>query len=143
MAPSVKTCGMTLQVQVGDIGKAREFYNAILGSVPGFEPHEDFLEWQVIPGGEAWLQAVGVSGAVQPLATRVRFGVFDLRAERDRLLALGIDVSPVTSLPGVVSFVDFVDPWGNRLGFYQDLAPSGSQPVAGGSVHDADQFVTE
>lgn len=134
---------MTLQVQVGDLERAREFYTAVLGSLPEFEPHRDFLEWRVIPAGETWLQAVGVNSPVRPLANRVRFGVADVRAERARLLAQGIDVSPVTALPGVVAFVDFADPWGNALGLYQDLAPSGQQPVVGGSVHDADQFVTE
>jgi catechol 2,3-dioxygenase-like lactoylglutathione lyase family enzyme len=134
---------MTLQVQVGDLARAREFYTALLGSGPEFEPHQDFLEWRVIPGGETWLQAVGVTALVRPLTNRVRFGVADIRAERGRLVGLGIDVSRVTALPGVVAFIDFADPWGNALGFYQDLAASGQQPEAGGSVHDDDHFVTE
>lgn len=136
------TYGMTLQLQVGDIVRAREFYTAVLGCEPEFVPHEDFLEWRVIPDGEAWVQAVGVIGTVHPLPTRLRFGVADVRAERERLLELGVDVSQVMSLPGVVAFIDFPDPWGNKLGFYQDLAPSGSQPARGGSVHDEDLFVT-
>jgi predicted enzyme related to lactoylglutathione lyase len=134
---------MTLQVQVGDLASAREFYTKVLGAAPEFIPHEDFLEWRVIPGGETWLQAVGVTGDVRRLATRVRFGVADLHAERERLLASGVEVSPVTSLPGVVAFVNFADPWGNKLGFYHDLVPSGSQPEVGGSVHDPDLYVTE
>jgi predicted enzyme related to lactoylglutathione lyase len=134
---------MTLQVQVGDLTRAREFYTAVLGSSPEYEPHEDFLEWRVVPGGETWVQAVGVTAPVRPLANRVRFGVVDVRAERERLAELGVDVTRVTSTPGVVAFIDFPDPWGNALGCYQDLAPSGQQPVVGGSVHDADQFVTE
>lgn len=72
-----------------------------------------------------------------------RFGVGDVRAARERLAGRGVEVSPVTSLPGVVAFVDFADPWGNTLGFYQDLAPSGQQPVVGGSVHDRDLFISE
>jgi catechol 2,3-dioxygenase-like lactoylglutathione lyase family enzyme len=135
--------GMTLQVQVGDLARAREFYTALLGSNPEFEPHQDFLEWRVIPDGEIWLQAVGVTALVRPLTNRVRFGVADIHTERGRLVGLGIDVSRLTALPGVVAFVDFADPWGNALGFYQDLAPSGQQPVVGGSVRDEDQFVIE
>ena len=135
--------GMTLQVQVGDLARAREFYTALLGSSPEFEPHQDFLEWRVIPGGETWLQAVGVTALVRPLTNRVRFGVADIRTERGRLVGLGIDVSQVTALPRVVAFVDFADPWGNALGFYQDLAASGQQPMTGGSGHDEDHFVTE
>lgn len=134
---------MTLQVQVGDLAQAREFYTALLGASPEFEPHQDFLEWRVVPRGETWLQAVGVTGPVRPLTSRVRFGVPDIRAARERLSGLGVEVSKITSLPGVVAFVDFADRWGNALGFYQDLAPSGQQPVVGGSVHDSGQFVTE
>jgi catechol 2,3-dioxygenase-like lactoylglutathione lyase family enzyme len=134
---------MTLQLQVSDLSKAREFYTAVLGSAPEYEPHVDFLEWRVVAGGETWIQAVGVTAPTRPLTTRLRFGVADVRAERERLAALGVGVSPVKSLPGVVAFIDFADPWGNRLGCYQDLVPSGQQPVVGGSVHDAGQYVTE
>jgi catechol 2,3-dioxygenase-like lactoylglutathione lyase family enzyme len=134
---------MTLQIQVGDLTQAREFYTAVLGSAPEFEPHEDFIEWRVVPGGETWLQAVGVTADVRPLTTRLRFGVADVRAERERLAGLAVDVSRVTSLPGVVAFIDFTDPWGNRLGCYQDLAPSGQQPVVGTSVHDSGKYITE
>lgn len=43
--------------------------------------------------------------------------------------------------PGVVAFLDFTDPWGNRLGYCQDLAPSDQQPeYPGTSVTDASQF---
>lgn len=143
MALPGRPSGMTLQLQVNDLSQARDFYTALLGSAPEFEPHEDFLEWRVVPGGETWLQAVGVRGEVRPLTCRVRFGVGDVRAARERLAGRGVEVSPVTSLPGVVAFVDFADPWGNTLGFYQDLAPSGQQPVVGGSVHDRDLFISE
>jgi hypothetical protein len=62
--------GMTLQVQVGDLARAREFYTALLGSSPEFEPHQDFLEWRVIRGGETWLQGVGdlAPSGQQPVA---------------------------------------------------------------------------
>lgn len=43
-----------------------------------------------------------------------------------------------------VSFVDFEDPWGNQLGFYEDLAPNGQKPPEpGGSVRDESLFVTD
>jgi predicted enzyme related to lactoylglutathione lyase len=142
MLLSDRPYGMTLQLQVNDLGRAREFYTALLGSAPEFEPHEVFLQWRVVPGGETRLQAVGVSGQVRPITCRVRFGVGDVRAARERLVGQGVEVSPVTSLPGVVAFVDFADPWGNTLGFYQDLTPSRQQPAVGGSVHDRNPLVT-
>jgi len=133
---------MTLQVQVGDLDRAREFYGALLGAGPEFEPHDDFLEWRV-GDGETWLQVVGVRGPVRPLANRVRFRVEDLIAARAAVEALGTSVSRVTTLASVVRWVDFADPWANQLGFYEDLAPAGQAAGPGGSVHDESLFRTE
>jgi hypothetical protein len=41
----------------------------------------------------------------------------------------------------VVAFLDATDPWGNRLGYYQDLVPSGEQTIyPGSSVTDESLF---
>lgn len=49
----------------------------------------------------------------------------------------GIARSEPSQLPDVVAFVDFNDPWGNRLGCDQDLVPSGQQQeYRGTSVSD-------
>lgn len=128
---------MTLQVEVGDIDLGHRFYAALFGRDPDFEPHRSFLEWQVLEGVELWWQVVGVTGGVAPIATRTRFLVDDVRAAADGVRRrLGVEPSPVTTLPGVVSFTDFEDPWGNRIGYYEDIVPSGQQPEPGGSVHD-------
>jgi predicted enzyme related to lactoylglutathione lyase len=132
---------MTLQVQVADLESARRFYGLLLGAHPEFEPHDDFLEWR-IGDGETWVQVVGVPAPVRPLLNRVRFRVDDLEAARAEVEAAGITVSPVTTLPRVVRWVDFADPWGNQLGLYEDLAPTGAEPGPGGSVHDEEQFTT-
>ena len=133
---------MTLQVQVDDHTRAREFYGAVLGAGPEFEPHDDFLEWRV-GDGETWLQVVGVRGPVRPLANRVRFRVDDLVAASAAVEALGTPVSRVTRLGSVVRWVDFADPWANQLGFYEDLAPTGQEAGPGGSVHDESLFSRE
>jgi hypothetical protein len=49
----------------------------------------------------------------------------------------------VTTLPGVVSFINFEDPWGNRLGYYEDIVPSHEQHEPGGSAHDERLFDVE
>lgn len=135
--------GMTVQLQVDDLTAARDFFGLLLGSAAEFEPHEDFLEWRVVPGSEVWIQVVGVR-TVQPLGTRLRVRVDDVHAARARLLAAGVDtVGEVTTLPGVVRWIDVRDPWGNPLGCYEDLAPSAGVPGPGGSVHDPAQFRTE
>jgi hypothetical protein len=66
--------------------------------------------------------------------------VADLAAARAAVVASGTDVSPVTTLPGVVRWVDFADPWGNQLGYFEDLVTAGTDPGPGGSVHDPDHF---
>jgi predicted enzyme related to lactoylglutathione lyase len=134
--------GMTLQVQVDDIARARRFFGDIFGTAPEFEPHEDFLEWRVVPGAEVWFQVVGVP-EVRPLTNRVRFRVPDVHRARRALRAASITPSEVTALPGVVRFLDFTDPWGNQLGYYEDIVPSGLQATVGGTVHDDAHFVTE
>ncbi|MGO3178449.1 MAG: hypothetical protein ACTIJR_02645, partial [Brevibacterium linens] len=76
-----------------------------------------------------------------PLLNRVRFRVLDLGKALSFLDSSGIEGSEPSQLPGVVAFVDFADPWGNRLGYYQDLVPSGQQQeYRGTSVNDEAQF---
>jgi predicted enzyme related to lactoylglutathione lyase len=144
MASTIRPFGMTLQVHVSDIAEGRRFYTTLFGRAPDFEPHEDFLEWRVLPGVELWWQIVGVPQGPRPLATRVRLLVADIgEAVRRAEQTLGVATSAVTTLPGVVRFTDFEDPWGNRLGFYEDIVPSDEQPSPGGSVHDPSQYEVE
>ncbi|BCJ48457.1 hypothetical protein GCM10010168_76170 [Actinoplanes ianthinogenes] len=135
---------MTLQIPVGDIGTGRRFYATLFGRDPDFAPHDDFLEWRVLPGAELWWQVVAMPGAFRPLTTRVRLRVDDVHAAVRRAESeLGVSVAPVTTLPGVVRFTDFDDPWGNHLGFYEDIVPSDEQPEPGGSAHDDRLFETD
>ncbi|BCY11497.1 hypothetical protein L3i22_065850 [Actinoplanes sp. L3-i22] len=135
---------MTLQIPVGDIDAGRRFYATLFAREPDFAPHEDFLEWRVLPGVELWWQVIAIAGPVSPLTTRVRLRVDDVRAAARRVASeLGVIPSPVTTLPGVVSFLDFEDPWGNRLGCYADIVPSSEQRGPGGSAHDDSLFDVE
>jgi predicted enzyme related to lactoylglutathione lyase len=112
--------GMTFELQVGDLAAARAFYTALFGRPPELEPVEGLLEWAVVPDQETWLQVAGVPEP-QPLRARLRFAVRDLPAAREVLLASGLEVSETESVPGVVTWCDFDDPSGNRLGLYEDL----------------------
>jgi predicted enzyme related to lactoylglutathione lyase len=144
MSGEVLPRGLTLQIPVGDIEAGRRFYTALFGRGPDFAPHHDFLEWRVLAGVELWWQVVGMTEAFQPLATRVRLLVDDVRvAARHVETALGVPASAVTTLPSVVKFINFEDPWGNRLGYYQDIVPSDEQPEPGGSVHDERLYETD
>jgi predicted enzyme related to lactoylglutathione lyase len=135
---AVKTTGFTLQVYVptDETATARSFYSSLFGREPEFEPHDDFFEWSPISGQECWFQVSGKDQA-PPLLNRVRFRVIDLGAALSILDASGIARSEPSQLPGVVAFVDFSDPWGNQLGYYQDLVQSGQQAeYPGTSVND-------
>jgi hypothetical protein len=112
--------GMTVQLYVGERGAGRKFYTTLFGRDPDFAPEEDFLEWRIADGTEFWVQLVAAD--VRPLPTRLRFRVEDLAAAISwSRTALGVEPSEPASLPGVVAYTDFTDPWGNRLGYYQDL----------------------
>lgn len=137
--------GVTWQLQVGSVTDGLKFYSTLFGRGPDFSPHEDFFEWRLVEGVEVWFQIVVVTDQVRPLATRSRLKVDDVRAATTwAQTSLKVQTGPVSTLPGVVSFVDFEDPWGNRLGFYEDLVPIDVKPLEpGGSVHDASLFITD
>ncbi len=134
--------GATLQVYVPPhaIGAARDFYTALFGREPDFQPHDDFLEWAPLPGQECWIQLTARAAAGQ-LTNRLRLRVADIDAAVTWLDRTDVSRSEVSHLPGVVAFVDFTDPWENRLGYYQDLVPSGEQVTyPGTSVSDESLF---
>ena len=139
-APS--TVGFTLQVYVptGETTEARSFYSWLFGREPEFEPHDDFFEWSPVAGQECWFQVSGKKDA-KPILNRVRFRVLDIGDALAFLDSSGTVRSEPSQLPGVVAFVDFADPWGNQLGYYQDLVPSGQQQEhRGTAVNDEAQF---
>jgi catechol 2,3-dioxygenase-like lactoylglutathione lyase family enzyme len=110
--------GLTLQVGVRDMAGARSFYDRLFGREPDFVPTEDVQGYETGPG--AWFQ---ITTALEPgRIHRIRFGVPDLAVARDELKAAGIEASEVAETPGVAQWCDFADPYGNPLGFYQDLS---------------------
>lgn len=107
-------------VRVRDIRAATRFYSAVLGRKPDFSPSPDIQEWEILP--DVWLLVAETPG-LPPQNGRIRLGVTDVEAERTRLMkTLGLEISPVQHVPGVVAYCDFDDPWGNKLGLFQDLA---------------------
>ncbi len=112
---------VTVQVRVLDFGRGRAWYEGLLERPPDFVPHENFCEWQLTPG--MWLQV----GQGQPARDSgpLRLGVDNLEGERDRVVALlevpPFDIHQRTEVP--VRWATFEDPWGNRVGLFQALAP--------------------
>ncbi len=70
-------------------------------------------------------------GPVIP-AYPVRSGVADIETECARMRAVfGIECGDIERFPGFVAWCNFTDPWGNRLGFSQDLV-DGERMLPGG-----------
>jgi catechol 2,3-dioxygenase-like lactoylglutathione lyase family enzyme len=110
---------LTLAVGVGDMAKARAFYDRLFGREPDFVPDDgDLQEYETSPG--AWFQ---ITTTLEPgKMQRVRFGVPDLAVARAALLADGVAVTEAEEVDEVLRWCDFTDPFGNPLGIFQDLS---------------------
>jgi hypothetical protein len=110
---------MTYQVRVADFEKGKHWYETLLKKEPDFIPHEDFAEWEFIPG--CWLQVS--QGEPSANSGPIRLGVMDIEAERQRLMdKLQLECFEIHGREEVpVKWATFQDPWGNLLGFFQYL----------------------
>lgn len=110
---------VTVQVTVADFKQGVSFYERLLRRPPDFIPDKEFAEWELIPG--CWLQ---VTKGNPPFGSGpIRFCVEDIEGERERVIAeLGVPVTQIQVQKGVpAASCTFVDPWGNHLGFFQEL----------------------
>lgn len=133
-----KVRGLTIAVQVGNTAQALSFYSVVLGRDPDYVAHDDFHEWEICE--RAWLQVSSGHESPKAASSRLRFEVADIAAEIERLRRLGLEVAEATTLAQVAVFTDFTDPWGNRLGLYQDIAGPDGPLEVGGSASDESLF---
>lgn len=112
--------GVTVGIPVRDLAASRQWYERALGlGAPDLEPADGVVEYAV---GGTWLQlGEDPTHAVMPGHWVFRLGVSDVRTERDRLLALGLDVGELVIIEGVIAYFDFPDPDGNQLSYYTEL----------------------
>lgn len=109
---------LTVGIPVTDMTAAVAWYRTLLGAGEECEVAPGIMEFQLFSTG--WLQLIQSEQGV-PLGGVVRFGVGDIEKQHSRLQALGIQVQPIGTVPGVVCYFDFQDPFGNRLCFYEQL----------------------
>ena len=103
----------TVGLPVRDLSTAVHWYRQVLElSEPDLEPAEGVVEFQV---GPIWLQLSEQGTTPSGARAVLRFGVADARAQRRRLEAMGVAVSPLEHVPGAVDYFDFTDPDGNAL----------------------------
>ncbi|MFC7624276.1 VOC family protein [Microlunatus sp. GCM10028923] len=112
----MKLTGVTVGRSVSDLDRSTRWYERVLElGDPDLRPVETVVEYDL---GGTWLQ-LG-QGDPAPGNTVVRFGVPDVRAERTRLINLGIAVDELVDVPGVVAYFEFDDPDGYRLSCYTE-----------------------
>jgi hypothetical protein len=112
--------GVTVQLKVSNFEEGISWYEKLLRRPPDLMFLGNFAEWEVMPN--VWLQIAEGTPAVG--AGALRFGVMDITSERARILDdLGIEVTEIEGLEGVPAiWCNFEDPFGNRLGLYQEIA---------------------
>jgi predicted enzyme related to lactoylglutathione lyase len=111
--------GLTIAVHAGAREEALAFYCAFIGRDPDLGPDPDFYEWEISPG--AWLQLATGRANIAPSSFRLRLQVDDIEKSAEILRRKGFALGPVKRLPGLVTFANLPDPWGNPLGIYQDV----------------------
>jgi predicted enzyme related to lactoylglutathione lyase len=112
----VHPTSVTVGIPVEDLAVATAWYDAVLDRRPAVEPADGIVEYEF---AGTWIQLMG--GQRSSSGWVLRYGVEDLAAERARLSRLGVSVGDVKTVPGVISFFDFVDPDDNALSCYHVL----------------------
>ena len=123
----MKINGITYQVRAKDYAAAQEWYAKFLGRSPDFLPYEGFVgevgfcEWKLMSEAECWLQVAEGEPAIG--SGPIRFGVNDIHAHVARVVqSLGLPQPEIGTTPdGQVNYCTFTDPFGNRIGLFQDL----------------------
>ncbi len=111
--------GLAIEVRISDFAAGADWYRKLLGRPPDLTPRPDFWAWEILP--KCYLQ---VSAGMPSVGSGpVRLGVEDIADERERIQdALGIAVSEIERVEGLAAWCTFEDPFGNRLGLFEDLA---------------------
>lgn len=114
----MKSNSVTVGLPVKSLSEAKAWYTAFLGETKTLQPVPHIYEFEVIEG--LWLQLVE-DPSLKIGDSSVRFGVSDIKAERSRLLSIGIEAGEIKEIPGVVFLLRLADPFGNKLSLYQEI----------------------
>lgn len=115
---TMKITSVTVGVPVTQFEKAIDWYKAVLGPRETIQPVPSIFEFDL--GSGTWLQLIQ-SDSIAAGDTVVRLGVENIDAEHARLKKLGIEVTEIERIEGVIAFCRFKDPSGNNLSLYQVL----------------------
>lgn len=109
----------TVIYRVNDLARATAWYAQVLGFQPYF--NEPFYVGFNVGGYELGLQPEEGTGAVKADNVEAYWGVVDIGAEFDRLLALGATARSAPQDVGDGIWVATLkDPWGNLIGIIKN-----------------------
>jgi len=107
---------MTVGIPVTSIGEAETWYVKFLGAdTEIIKPFPGVIELKAAPN--VWLQLYEAEGEATSGAV-IRFLVEDMAQAQAARAEVGINTGEAIVVPDVVTYSEFVDPFGNALGFY-------------------------
>ena len=109
---------ITVGLPVGDLNEGVAWYRQLIGPAEEAEPAPGVWECLLMPS--VWLQLFE-QDADSPNPSVMRFEAANIQDSHGLAVRLGSDVGEIETVPGVVSYFDFSDPFGNHLSFYQLL----------------------
>ena len=110
---------MRIWYRVRDLGAARDFYTNVLGFSETFVDEDD--GWIALDRGETEI-AIGERGQDRGEEGQVAtVDVEDVKSERERLDAAGVEVGTVLELHGAMRLLDVFDPDRNRVQLAEEL----------------------
>jgi len=115
----MKFSAVTVGIPVKDLPSAVAWYRAAfeLGE-PDVIPMEGLAEFDL---GPFWLQLAESPDTAGIDGMSLNLSVADATAERQRFAGLGLAVSELQHIEGVVDYFELTDPDGNTLGFVTEL----------------------
>jgi len=107
---------ITVGVPVSSIAEAETWYLNFLGAdTEVMRPVPGVVEFKV--GPDTWVQLFETESQ-QPSGAIIRFLVDDMGAAQSARSDRGIVTGEPIEIPGVVTYSEFADPFGNALGLY-------------------------
>jgi predicted enzyme related to lactoylglutathione lyase len=107
---------ITVGIPVSSIAEAETWYLNFFGAeTEVMRPFPGVVEFKAAPG--SWVQIYEMEDQ-QPSAATVRFLVDDIGDAQRRRAERGINTGEAIEIPGVVTYSEFSDPFGNPLGLY-------------------------
>jgi predicted enzyme related to lactoylglutathione lyase len=105
--------------QVRDLGLARLFYTDVLGFTETFFDEE--AHWAALDRGTTEIALTEGQPAPGEESGVAAIDVDDVKAERERLDGLGVEVGTAVELHGAIRVLDIFDPDGNRIQLTQEV----------------------